>query len=68
MKGPFPSNEPFAALSAGLDIAKNVFQVHGIDAPERQLMLHRKRDLLMLERTQVIQCLGALFCRLPLIW
>jgi transposase len=40
----------------GLDIAKNVFQVHGIGVGERVVVM---RDLLLRQRTQTINALRA---------
>src|SRR5436190_10546319 len=53
----------------GLDIAKNVFQVHGIDAAEQQgqLMQHRTRDVLIRQRTQIINALRAHLAELGLV-
>ena len=56
-------SDPMQVTTIGLDIAKNVFQVHAIDTAEKVVV--RKQ----LRRSQVVEffkalpaCLSALFC------
>src|SRR6266700_1722040 len=53
----------------GLDIAKNVFQVHGIDATEKVVVRKqlRTRDLLLRQRRQVINPLRAHLAELGIV-